>query len=185
RRRSAAGARRLRARSDGPSAPACVRCRARRARGRGRASRLCRRRGRRRRVSRVPHATSPKEPFLWRGRRGRRDRAFLPAPFGGLGYPAGMTANRVIGVDLGGTKILAGIVDEGGKVHEMVERPTVTTSQGALLDELAEVVRTLPQDGVGAVGFGIPTRVDAERGMAVGAAVNVPVRDVPFRDEMQ
>ena len=96
-----------------------------------------------------------------------------------------MTANRVIGVDLGGTKVLAGIVDDEGKLHETVERPTVTTSQTALLDELAEVVRALPQHGVGAVGFGIPTRVDAERGRAVGAAVHVPVRDVAFRDEMQ
>jgi glucokinase len=94
-----------------------------------------------------------------------------------------LRANRVICVDLGGTKVLAGIVDEQGAVHETIERPTVTTSQEALLDELAEIVRALPLDGVGAVGFGIPTRVDAD-GRAVGAAVNVPVRDVPFRDEM-
>jgi glucokinase len=96
-----------------------------------------------------------------------------------------LSANRVIGVDLGGTKVLAGIVDADGTVHETVERPTITTSQTALLDELAAIVSALPQEGVGAVGFGIPTRVDAARGMAVGAAVNVPVRDVPFRDEMQ
>jgi glucokinase len=96
-----------------------------------------------------------------------------------------MSANRVIGIDLGGTKILGGVVDEDGKLHETVECPTVTTSQKALLDQLAEVVLELPLDGVKAVGFGIPTRVDAERGMAVGAAVNVPVRDVPFRAELQ
>jgi glucokinase len=95
-----------------------------------------------------------------------------------------MTANRVIGVDLGGTKVLAGVVDEHGELHETVERPTVTTSQRALLDELADVVQSLPQEGVRAVGFGIPTRVDAASGRAVGAAVNVPVRDVAFRGEM-
>jgi glucokinase len=96
-----------------------------------------------------------------------------------------MSANRVIGIDLGGTKILGGVVDEDGKLHETVECPTDTTSQKALLDQLAEVVLELPLDGVKAVGFGIPTRVDAERGVAVGAAVNVPVRDVPFRAELQ
>jgi glucokinase len=96
-----------------------------------------------------------------------------------------MSANRVIGVDLGGTKIRAGVVDADGVVHEVIERPTITTSQTALLDQLAQVVKELPQDGVGAVGFGIPTRVDAVRGEAVGTAVNIPVRDVPFRDEMQ
>lgn len=96
-----------------------------------------------------------------------------------------MSANRVIGVDLGGTKIRAGIVDADGAVHEIVEHPTNTTSQSALLDQLATVVKELPQDGVRAVGFGIPTRVDAVRGEAVGTAVNIPIRDVPFRDEMQ
>jgi glucokinase len=94
-----------------------------------------------------------------------------------------MGRNRVIGVDLGGTKILAGIVDEDGAVHETVERPTVTTSQAALLDELADVVRSLPQDGVEAVGFGIPSRIDHGKGLALGA-VNIPIRDVLFAEEM-
>ena len=59
-----------------------------------------------------------------------------------------MSAKRVIGVDLGGTKILAGVIDDEGRVHETVERPTVTTSQDALLDELVGVVRALPHEGV-------------------------------------
>ena len=96
-----------------------------------------------------------------------------------------MSSNRVIGVDLGGTKILAGIVDADGTLHETVEHRTVTTSQGALLDQLADVVQALPAKGVRAVGFGLPTRVDSERGVAVGPAVNIPIRDIPFRDEMQ
>jgi glucokinase len=95
-----------------------------------------------------------------------------------------MKAKRVIGVDLGGTKILAGVVDPDGTVHETVERPTVTTSQAALLDELANVVRALPHDDVGAVGFGIPSRIDHAHGLALGA-VNIPIRDVLFADEMR
>jgi glucokinase len=95
-----------------------------------------------------------------------------------------MSATRVIGVDLGGTKALAGIVDADGVVHETVERPTVTTSQAALLDELAELVRSLPLDDVAAVGFGIPSRIDHEHGLALGA-VNIPIRDVRFAEEMQ
>lgn len=95
-----------------------------------------------------------------------------------------MTEPRVIGVDLGGTKVLAGVVDEHGTVYETVERPTVTTSQTALLDELAAIVRELPQDGVSALGFGIPSRIDHAHGLALGA-VNIPIRDVRFADEMQ
>jgi glucokinase len=94
-----------------------------------------------------------------------------------------MSTKRVIGVDIGGTKVLAGIVDSDGQVHETVERPTVTTSQTALLEQLAEQVLSLPQDGVEAVGFGIPTRINHERGVALGS-VNIPLRDVPFRDWM-
>lgn len=89
----------------------------------------------------------------------------------------------MIGVDLGGTKILAGIVEADGSVGETVERPTVTTSQAALLDELAGLVQGLPQDGVRAVGFGIPSRIDHARGLALGA-VNIPIRDVLFEKEM-
>jgi glucokinase len=94
-----------------------------------------------------------------------------------------MSANRVIGVDLGGTKILAGIVDSDGVVHETVEHPTPTTSQAALLDGLVAAVRQLPDD-VSAVGFGIPSRIDQRRGIAIGA-VNIPLRNAPFRDEME
>ena len=90
----------------------------------------------------------------------------------------------MIGVDLGGTKVLAGIVDRDGTVHETIERPTVTTSQAALLDELAAIVRDLPLEGVSALGFGIPSRIDHAHGLALGA-VNIPIRDVHFADEMQ
>ncbi len=95
-----------------------------------------------------------------------------------------MKENRVIGVDLGGTKILAGVIEAGGVVTATVEHPTPTTSQAALLDALVAAVLELPQDGVGAVGFGIPSRIDQRTGVALGA-VNIPLRDVAFRDEMR
>jgi glucokinase len=106
---------------------------------------------------------------------------------GGAGFAgavAVLPSPRVIGVDLGGTKVLAGIVDQGGTVYETVERPTVTTSQAALLDELAAIVRELPLDGISALGFGIPSRIDHAHGLALGA-VNIPIRDVHFANEMQ
>ena len=94
-----------------------------------------------------------------------------------------MSGNRVIGVDLGGTKILAGVIDAEGTVHETVEHPTPTTSQAALLDGLVAAVHELPGD-VAAIGFGIPSRVDQRTGVALGA-VNIPLRNAPFREEME
>ncbi len=93
-----------------------------------------------------------------------------------------MKSNRVIGVDLGGTKILAGVIEDG-KVLQTVEHPTPTTSQDALFDGLAAAVRELPLEGVGAVGFGIPSRFDYRTGHALGA-VNIPLREVDFQAEM-
>jgi glucokinase len=95
-----------------------------------------------------------------------------------------VSAKRVIGVDLGGTKILAGVIDAEGQVHGTLERQTVTTSQVALLDALADLVRALPQEDVGAVGFGIPSRIDQRRGLVLNA-VNIPLQDTPFRAEME
>jgi glucokinase len=94
-----------------------------------------------------------------------------------------MSANRVIGVDVGGTKILAGVIDADGTVLETVEHPTPTTSQAALLDGLAAAVRELDGD-VAAVGFGLPSRIDHQQGIALGS-VNLPLRDVRFRAEME
>src|SRR5439155_6550477 len=95
-----------------------------------------------------------------------------------------MSSKRVIGVDVGGTKVLAGVVDEDGAVHETVERPTAAASQEAVLGELTEIVQTLPMEGVVAVGFGIPARVDQESGHVLGA-VNIPIHAVDFRTEMR
>jgi glucokinase len=95
-----------------------------------------------------------------------------------------VTANRVIGVDLGGTKILAGVLDADGRIMGTVEHPTPTTSQAALFDALEATVRELLSPATGAVGFGIPSRVDHRTGVVLGA-VNIPLREGPFRDEMQ
>ena len=94
-----------------------------------------------------------------------------------------MTAPRVIGVDVGGTKILAGLLDGEGRVLERHEVETPTGSQDALLDGLVAAVGALPADGVGAIGFGLPSRIDRRTGATLGS-VNIPLRELSFRDVM-
>jgi glucokinase len=94
-----------------------------------------------------------------------------------------LTAKRVIGVDLGGTKILAGVVDAAGAVGRTLEVPTPTTSQAELVDALVGVVEELRTPEVAAAGFGVPTRVDPETGVAIGA-VNIPVHRLSLPDEI-
>ncbi|HEY2220219.1 MAG TPA: ROK family protein [Gaiellaceae bacterium] len=94
-----------------------------------------------------------------------------------------MSAQRVIGVDLGGTKILAGVVDPSGRVESTLEVPTPTSSQAALVDALVGVVEQLRTPQVVAAGFGVPTRVDPKTGVAIGA-VNIPLHRLSLRDEI-
>jgi glucokinase len=91
---------------------------------------------------------------------------------------------RVIGVDLGGTKILAGIVGRDGEIERRREWPTPVESQEALLAGLDQAVEDLLGDGIAALGFGIPSRVDQRTGRAFGS-VNIPLHDLDFRGRMQ
>ena len=95
-----------------------------------------------------------------------------------------MDGKRVIGVDLGGTKILAGIVDRDGRVERRRENPTPVSSQDALLAGLDDAVQELLDDDIAAIGFGIPSPIDQRAGRAE-QAVNIPLdAGVPFRDRM-
>jgi glucokinase len=62
-----------------------------------------------------------------------------------------------IGIDIGGTTIKAGLVDETGKILKVVVQPTVTRSAEALLDALVSLVEEFTREGQpDGVGLGIP-----------------------------
>jgi glucokinase len=94
--------------------------------------------------------------------------------------------SRVIGVDVGGTKILAAVVSRDGSLGRRVERPSDHTSQDALLDELDTMVEELHRADpeVQALGFGIPSRIDQRAGRAL-KSVNIPLEGVDLRDRMR
>ena len=94
-----------------------------------------------------------------------------------------MSADRVIGIDLGGTKILAGVVALDGTIERRRETATPLESQDAVVAAIEEAVEAVADDGVGAIGVGVPSRVDQETGCAVGS-VNIPLEDVPLRDRL-
>jgi glucokinase len=94
-----------------------------------------------------------------------------------------MTATHSIGVDLGGTKILAGVVSRDGEIVRRHERLTPHESQDAVLAELEAAVGELMDDSVGGIGFGVPSPIDRERGVVV-ECVNLPLTDCALRDAM-
>jgi glucokinase len=87
----------------------------------------------------------------------------------------------VIGVDMGGTKVLGGVTTRDGTIVRRREVPTTKTSEEALLAGVDAVVESLLDDDVRALGFGIPSTIDQRTGQAVWSA-NIPLTDVPFRD---
>jgi len=90
---------------------------------------------------------------------------------------------HAIGIDLGGTKILAGVVTRDGEILRRHERMTPAT-QDELLVELDAAIEELRDDSVTAIGLGIPAPIDQRRGR-VFQAVNTPLGDVDLRDRMR
>jgi glucokinase len=93
-------------------------------------------------------------------------------------------AGHAIGVDLGGTKILAGVVARDGSVVRRHERATPQDSQDHVLAELEAAVAELLDESVAALGFGAPSPIDQARGVVVRCP-NLPLEDAPLRDRMR
>jgi glucokinase len=95
-----------------------------------------------------------------------------------------VSGSHAIGVDLGGTKILAGVVTRSGELLRRHERPTPKDSQESVIRELQAAVAELMDDEVAAIGIGVPAPIDQPRGVIV-ESVNVLFADVPLRDLMR
>jgi glucokinase len=91
---------------------------------------------------------------------------------------------RTIGVDVGGTKIAAGVIDREGRIGPRLERPTPTGSQEDLLAALDEMVEELRGESVMAIGFGLPSTIDQRSGRAI-SSVHIPLADLDFRERMR
>ena len=89
-----------------------------------------------------------------------------------------------IGVDLGGTKIAAGVVDDGGRILTELRRPTPTTSAKEVIEAIVDVVSELrATHDVSTVGVGAPCFVAADRDYIMFTA-NLPMRDVHLGSEI-
>jgi glucokinase len=91
-------------------------------------------------------------------------------------------ASCVIGVDLGGTKLLAGVVGPDLAIRHRIRREALGLDQARLLTVITETVEELleaERDDVAAVGFGIPVTLDRRTGMAI-YSTHLPLAGVPF-----
>jgi len=89
--------------------------------------------------------------------------------------------DRVIGVDVGGTKVSVAVL-EGSTLHEPRILATDTSDAAHLIDQL---VGAIEEAGPAqAVGVAVPSVVDFATGR-VRASVNVPLADVALRDVLR
>lgn len=96
-----------------------------------------------------------------------------------------------IGIDLGGTNIAAGLVDENYKIILKASTPTLASrTSDAIIDDIAALCRRVCADAgvdiaqVCALGIASPGVANRERGV-VEYACNLPFRDFPIADELR
>ncbi len=90
----------------------------------------------------------------------------------------------VVGVDVGGTKILAGAV-RGTEVVETVERPTDLSDADAVIGVIETAVREISErrEPPAAIGLGLPSQIDYVAGRVL-SSVNIPVAGILLRDDL-
>ncbi len=96
-----------------------------------------------------------------------------------------------VGIDLGGTNIAAGIVDENGKIVKKGSVPTgrersaeaIIADMAALVEKLLNELN-LKESDIHSIGIGSPGSLDREKGVIIYAN-NLNFRHVPVRELIQ
>ncbi len=91
-----------------------------------------------------------------------------------------------IGVDIGGTKIAGGLVDQEGHIHQRVVISTPKEGRDAILQEIKRMVADLAKRSMGplrGIGVGTAGQVDFVRGNVLSGTSNIANwNDVPIRE---
>ena len=96
-----------------------------------------------------------------------------------------------LGIDLGGTNIAAGIVDEKGTIIRQGSTPTIATRPiEEIVKDMGELCLSfvdeegLTLDDIAAVGLGCPGTVDNKNGI-IAYSNNIPMKNVPMRKMLE
>jgi glucokinase len=84
---------------------------------------------------------------------------------------------RLIGVDVGGTKVSVAVLEDG-RLSDPTISPTDLSSSDALVDQLVTAIQEAGP--ATAVGIGVPSVIDFATGTA-RSSVNIPLQGVPLR----
>jgi glucokinase len=91
----------------------------------------------------------------------------------------------VIGVDLGGTKVRAGIAVNGEVRNQKQQLFKSMGTKSETMGQLMDLIRSLMSPGIRGIGLGVPSVIDVERGIVYNV-VNIPSWDcVPLKDILE
>ena len=111
----------------------------------------------------------------------------LPTPKGGdfQGETETMNPRTVVGVDLGGTNVRAGLVREDKLEKALSRRINAQGTQRGVFEEIATIIDPLLGPEVAGIGVGVPSVVDIKKGI-VYDTVNIPSwTEVPVKDWLE
>src|SRR5688572_13460225 len=91
----------------------------------------------------------------------------------------------VIGVDLGGTKVRAGVSVNGVIRSQKQQLFKSRGSKQETLGQLIDLIRSLSTSNVQGIGVGVPSVIDVKKGIVYNV-VNIPSWDqVPLKDILE
>ncbi len=98
---------------------------------------------------------------------------------------------NVIGVDMGGTKTLAAVVNASGSILATAKIPTQAKDDTSIvIDRISDCIKEalqksdIPEDTIRAIGIGAPGPLDPETGVVIFAP-NLGWKDVPLKTELE
>jgi glucokinase len=95
-----------------------------------------------------------------------------------------MSSQRVIAVDLGGSKLLAGLIDREYVALRRTVRSTDVSDEETLVAQVEDAIEEVGGAGFDALGIGIPSTIDQRLGRAV-SSVNIPLADIDLREHLE
>ena len=100
-------------------------------------------------------------------------------------------STNVVGVDMGGTKILSAVIDAEGNILGTAKVPTkADAGTSVVIDRIADSIQQaigksgVNEASIAAVGIGAPGPLDPETGVVIFAP-NLGWRDVPLKTELE
>jgi len=96
-----------------------------------------------------------------------------------------MAGESIIGVDLGGTKVNTGRVEENRVVKHFSSHITTQGEMKVILDEIERSIDEVFEPNVVGIGIGVPSVVDVEKGIVYNVQ-NIPSwREVPLKGVLE